>query len=415
VGPDEIVSDGPLAPGLKIISVKTSEEAIAALQNAQPGDEINFDDGVYLFNDNLTLGSPGTSQQPVFVRAKNSLKAQLKFCNIEGFMVSHNAYWIFENLDIEGVCHLDSDSSNEHAFHITGNSDHVIIRNNHITNFKSHLLVNGSVPAGATTGLTPTVPADLWILNNQWRDMVPIGGGVPHNALDIEGGSRALIRGNSFVDLVSTQMSLGPAISIYIRMSAQDFIVEKNFILCRKHIDLIGDRRGIESGDSDNNACNGDCANLRGLYRNNIVMNCDGSGNSGGLNLNNEKAARYLHNTLFANQYDYRTNTEGTDFTFISNILYNNWNPSGIVPTVLQDNVDLTAGTASQLWSTAANGDFSLKDGGAIQKKATQLSDAQYDICGHSRSATTDIGAIDYGHPRASDCVNFIKSWFDSL
>jgi hypothetical protein len=413
LGTDYNPSEGPVASHLRVIAVNSAEEALQALKNAQAGDEITFEDGVYLFNQNLELGGAGTAANPIFVRARNPLKAKLNFCNTEGFRVTRHPYWIFENLDIEGVCHGQSDGSNEHAFHISGNSDHVVLRGNRVTNFKSHVKMNGGILEGMSTY---TWPSDLWIIKNIWRDLVPVGGAaIPHNALNIDGGNRHVIRGNSFVDLVSSVPDERPASAIYLKMTVRDFVVEQNFVLCQKHVDLYGDRRGIYSGDvyGASPYCDGDCANLRGVYRNNIVMNCNGMGNSSGLNLNNEKASRFLHNTLFANKYDFRGDVPGTDFTFIGNILYNGW-PS-IVPTIMKDNVDLTAQTAAQLWSNPAAADFSLRDANSIRSKVTKLPDAGYDFCGHVRADVTDIGAIDYAHPRASECVSFIRTLYNSL
>ncbi len=62
--------------------------------------------------------------------------------HIENFKVS-GKFWVFENLEVQGACTSDSDC--EHAFHIVGDADDLIFRNNEIVNFASHVKLNGDV------------------------------------------------------------------------------------------------------------------------------------------------------------------------------------------------------------------------------------------------------------------------------
>jgi hypothetical protein len=118
------------------------------------------------------LETPGTAEQRIFVRARHPLAAHLRLCQSDGFQLWNAAYWVFEDLWLEGVCHGDTDEANAHAFHIMYRSSNVILRRNKVVSFKSHVKLN----AGRTDSGSPWEwPDDAWFIGNTWQDE-PIGG-----------------------------------------------------------------------------------------------------------------------------------------------------------------------------------------------------------------------------------------------
>ena len=316
---------------------------------------------------------------------------------------------------MEGVCHADSDESNAHAFHIMYRSSNVILRRNRVVNFKSHVKLN----AGQTDSKSPWEwPDDAWFIDNTFQDTQPVGGLVPHNALNIDGGDRHVIRRNAFVDLVTSIPDQRHASGIYVKMTSRDFLVEQNLVACTRHLDFKGDRRGIYSGDElgPNQYCDGDCANRRGLYRNNIVLGCKGTGNSTGIDIGNEQDAVYAHNTLYDVKSNFMHDYPGTTATIVSNILYAPFVfQNGVEPAVMNDNLQQGASGSAALWKDAAAGDFTLVDGSSVKSQVSRRADVPHDFCGHARAAQTDLGAVEYGHPQAAECVQSIKDWFERL
>jgi hypothetical protein len=201
-------------------------------------------------------------------------------------------------------------------------------------------------------------------------------------------------------------------------MAARDFVVEQNLVVCEKHVNDNNTRRGIFSGDAGatSSFCDGDCSNVGGLYRNNIVMACNGNGNSGGLFLGNEIETTYTHHTVhnvkrnFLNDYD-----DSIDVSVFASFLARDF--------VLAGDEVLTADAANIRQDAAAQVVFVNADTGNFARTALTLTDATVprrddtprDFCGHERGAITDIGAIDYSHVDADECVATIQALYDEL
>jgi hypothetical protein len=406
---DYAPSDGPKATGAKVVPVATAAALLDAIGKANPGDAITLAPGTYRLNANVPVNRPGTSAQRIFVRAQQPLGATIELCSTEGFQVSA-ADWIFEDLVIKGVCPGPDD--NEHAFHITGAAHETILRYNKVVDFKSHVKLNLD---NTTSRIWPN---DTWYIGNVWMDTAAQPGAKPFNALNIDGGRRHIVRGNRFVDLVSVEDRRASA--IYPKITTRDMIVEQNLIICQKRVTGGGDRAGISTGEAWNPSpyCDTDCANVGNVYRNNIVIGCNGPGNSFGIGVGYEKSTVYLHNTEHAvkrNYFNGNANSSGADVVFVGNILYEDWLFDGPGRPTQMATVIAKAAGAAAMFVDAAHGDFTLKDGSAIRGKLARDSRAPHDFCGHCRADTTDIGAIDYSDPRATQCLAAVKSMYDGL
>jgi hypothetical protein len=133
-----------LTPGLvhaAPVNVATAAEFIAAIQKAKAGDEILLADGTYAIKQNLSCTADGAEGSPIVVRAANPLGATILFDAVEGFKVSGKR-WRFEGLLIRGVC--ASDSTCEHAFHVTGDADDFAMVGCTVRDFNAQLKVNAS-------------------------------------------------------------------------------------------------------------------------------------------------------------------------------------------------------------------------------------------------------------------------------
>jgi hypothetical protein len=129
------------APVGREVLITTSEQLIAALAEALPGDAITLTPGVYRYDGHaLNVERPGRAQAPIVVRAPARGTVTLQFNMLEGFRVAA-PYWIFENLTIRGVC--EPQAGCEHAFHVVGAAHHVTIRGNEIAEFNAHIKING--------------------------------------------------------------------------------------------------------------------------------------------------------------------------------------------------------------------------------------------------------------------------------
>ncbi|MGE3681842.1 MAG: hypothetical protein AB7G93_08960 [Bdellovibrionales bacterium] len=130
---------------------------------------------------------------------------------------------------------------------------------------------------------------------------------------------------------------------------------------------------------------------MNGTLRNNIIMNC----NDAGIYLNQAKATKIYHNTLYA--------TTGIEVRFTASTadIANN------VTTRIakRDGGTFTSrtnfiGTNTQLQGIFVNprlGDYHLRSGTLIQSKGSNLrTTVPQDMCGQSRDTIPDLGAIEY-------------------
>jgi hypothetical protein len=237
-------------------------------------------------------------------------------------------------------------------------------------------------------------------------------GNKPFNALNIDGGNKHVVRNNRFVDLLSVDDRRASA--VYFKLTTRESIIEQNLIVCRKRLTADRTRAGISSGESGMTGpyCDGDCANVNNVYRNNVIMNCDGLGNSFAIGVVYEKSATYLHNTVHVAKANFWSGDSGSDVVFKSNILYGKWLMNGTSKPTLTDNLEQGM---TKIFTDGDKADFSLADGSAVRSKVMRDPKAPHDFCGHPRLATTDLGAIEYGDARAAECAAKIKTWFDGL
>ena len=159
----------PAAGGAGVVPVATPTQLIAAIDGAAPGDVITLVSGIYDISQNLLCDVPGTASAPIVVRSAAPLGALIRFDAVEGFKVSAR-HWVFEDLDIQGVCADHSDC--EHAFHVFGDADFLALRRSRVRDFNAQIKSNRDP-------LAMVFPDDVVIEGNEFADTAPRQTGNP--------------------------------------------------------------------------------------------------------------------------------------------------------------------------------------------------------------------------------------------
>lgn len=275
-------------PAARPVVVASAESALQAIAEASPGDAIVFLPGTYRFDGAyIDVNRPGTSAQPISVRAEKPGTVVLQFDMVEGFLVSA-PWWSFENLTIRGVC---VDHSNcEHAFHVVGDAAHFVARHNEIVDFNAQFKINGSRGAYPDFGL---------IEGNVIRDASVRRTGNPVTPIDLVAASHWRIRGNRISDFVKGQ-SDRTSYGAFVKGGGTDNRFERNVVVCEDRLrDSPGQRVGLSlgGGGSSRNACRDHrCVTEQdhGVIASNLIASCSDDG----IYLNRAAMSAIVHNTL---------------------------------------------------------------------------------------------------------------------
>jgi hypothetical protein len=374
------------------VEVATPQALASAIAAAQPGTRIVLLPGLYPVAGNLNCVASGTPAQPIEVVAKNALAATVVFSPagagavVEGFRVA-GAHWHFSGLDIQGSCaqHVDC----EHAFHLAGDADGTVIRNNRLRDFNAQIKSNGS------NGLFPD---DVLVEGNEFFDSAPRATDNPVTKVDVVGGRRWRVRGNTLRDFAKGG---GDTVSYgaFLKGGSREGVFERNLVVCsRDHAG--GVRIGLSLGGGgtapasvcEQSSC--DPEHIDGILRNNLILNCSDVG----VYVNRGANTRIFLNTLYA--------TSGIDLRFptSSGEVRNNLvggqvrNRDGATG-VFANNLSQIANATFQLWFEAPqSADFRLRDGTSLvgQGVAT-VPPTLDDFCGNARvDGAPDLGALEY-------------------
>ena len=214
----------PAALGAGVVPVATPAELVAAIDGASPGDVITLAPGTYDISQNVNCDVAGTAAAPIVVRASTHLGSLIRFDALEGFKVSAR-HWVFEDLDIQGVCAVDSDC--EHAFHVFGDADFLRLRRNRVRDFNAQVKSNISSPGSGI------FPDDVVIEGNEFADTAARQTANPVTKLDVVGGRRWVVRANYIHDFEKAQ---GDFISYaaFLKGNSRDGLFERNLVICER-------------------------------------------------------------------------------------------------------------------------------------------------------------------------------------
>jgi parallel beta-helix repeat protein len=376
---------------LPVSSVHSTSALNSRIQNAAPGDVITIAPGTYLVTHTIGVSRRGSSDHPITVRAEVPGTVLLESRIAELFKVV-GSNWTFENLDISGVCADDTEC--EHAFHIAGNADHIILRNNRIFDFNAHIKANGE---------GGHFPNDVVIEGNALFATHYRATESPVAFIDVVGGQRWIVRHNFFAD-IGKNVNHPPKITddwgyaIFLKGNSSHGLIENNIVDCAASLPPApAPTRGISLGGSstDPNLCEGSCAAAEhrdGIVRNNLVLNCPADA---GIYLYRATGTRVLNNTLY-NTTGILATASATSATIADNLLSGSIAAKdGATIEVAQNQVaDPTA--LDRLFVNPQLGDVSLRAGAAVASGAAR-SDVPDDLCDAARGGTGgSVGAVDY-------------------
>ncbi len=379
-----------LAAQAQIVPVSDATSLRNAINAAAPGQEIVLAGGIYHVVGNLLCDTAASAAMPITVRAATPRSVLIRFDAVEGFKVSE-PHWRFEGLDIEGVCAVDSDC--EHAFHIFGAADFIVVRDNVVRDFNAQIKSNGDF-----VGPAFVFPDDALIERNRFYDTRARNTGNPVTKLDVVGGRRWVVRANTFYDF---EKGGGNFISYaaFLKGNSRDGLFERNLVICERQFGG-GVRLGLSfggGGTGPNSICEtGICTpeHQNGIMRNNVIVNCP---SDVGIYLNAASNSRLQHNTLY--------NTTGIDVRYATSSadLRNNLlsgqirNRDGGSHVSAGDLSQVALASFAAWFQNPAIADFRLLDGGAIVNLGVAAPLVADDFCGNLRNdGQADIGAVEF-------------------
>ncbi len=282
----------------KEIYVTDETALLKALKNAPPGSDIVLASGKYQIKErSIALGNHGIKEQPIRLRAEAVGSVVLELNSYEGFYIN-KAFWIFEDLIFKGMC--ATDSACEHAMHIVGDADNLIIQNNEFINFNSHIKSNGWVNHRTRTKAFPdsvTVNHNTFI--NEWRRDT----GSAITPLDIIGGNDWLIKQNFIADF---SKAAGNQISYaaFLKGGGENGVFEDNLVSCEwkvPHQSPNDVRVGLSfgGGGTGKQYCQTeecDVEHYNGKMLKNTIVNCP---NDVGIYLNKALDSLLVENVVF--------------------------------------------------------------------------------------------------------------------
>lgn len=365
---------------------------LTAVEHASPGDVILLAPGTYKIRlKYVDISRPGTATAPIYLRADKLGEVRLKMDSLEGLYVNA-PYWVFENLDIQGVCQNHGDC--EHAFHVVGEGAATVIRNNRLYDFNAMIKVNGLNINGQRF-----FPDHGLVENNSFYNTAVRNTGAPVTPIDIVAADGWVVRGNLIADFVKGR---GDNISYagFMKGASSDGVFEENLVICEMNLPVSNDvRLGLSFGGGGTNqsSCrDGSCIaeHSHGIIRNNIIMHCS---KDVGIYLNKARDTRIINNTLY--------NTLGIDVRFkqssahiANNILTGRIKARDGGVFEAKANLVVRGRDKFRDWFAFPDqADYSLRHGDSILGKGIIASDAGDDFCGHKRQpGPVDLGAIQY-------------------
>jgi parallel beta-helix repeat protein len=279
------------------ITITSASGIPQALSKARSGQIIELAPGTYAMPISLHIHNAGEATRPIVMRAKVPGSVIIESTATEGFHL-HAPYWVFENLVIRGTCKEHSNC--EHAFHIVGKAQNIVIRNNRIEDFNAHIKVNG---------LGDIFPDNGLVQFNTLSNTRPRMTANPVTPIDIVAADNWRLADNiisNFVKADGNKISFGA----FMKGSGNHGLIERNLVICTtENISQPGNRVGLSlgGGGTDKNACRDKrCITefSQGAIVDNIIAHC----NDFGIYINRASQSRVSANTL--------ANTYGIDVRF---------------------------------------------------------------------------------------------------
>ncbi len=376
---------------LRQVAVATAAELLQAIKEALPGDVIALAPGTYRIDRrSIEVNRAGTAAQPIQVRAAQLGQAQLELNSLEGFLVNA-PFWVFEHLDIKGVCR--DHGACEHAFHMVGQGRGFVLRNSRIHEFNAMIKANGLDAADGTR----VYPDGALIEGNSFFNASVRNTSSSVVPIDVVAADDWIIRENLIADYGKGR---GDQISTaaFIKGNATGGVFENNLVV-GEYSHSGGVRLGLSFGGGGTSRAasrhqDNAIEHTDGIVRNNVVMYTSDVG----LYLNKSRNTQVLNNLLFQ--------TLGMDVRFSGStaVVKNNLLSGGIRErdggaALLENNLILDGGFLSQdfadIYENPWAGNFRVLDGKALAGKGLPNAHIRYDFCNEPRKDAPDLGAFE--------------------
>lgn len=377
--------------------IHSNQELLSTLKKVQAGETLLLMPGTYLFSGrNIPITRAGTNFAPITLKSSQLGLVKIEFNMLDGFLINA-PFWTFENLDIRGVCNIDSRC--EHAFHIVGKGKSFILKNSIIHDFNAPIKVNGE-------STQTYYPDNGRIEKNTFYNSKVRNTKNPVNTLNIDSVNNWVVSGNLIADFA---MAKGGRISygVYMKGNGKNGIFENNLIICERNLPADhGTRIGLSlgGGGTEDQYCRHKSCNTEftgGIIRNNIILNCS---HDVGIYLNRASHTQIYNNLLF--------NTLGIDVRFgTSTATISNNIISGrikardngsyaaknnvIDPNCLSPSRDLSSCSFASWYWDISTADLRLSGRNNLQDSIS-IEGLNHDFCHHQRTSSTDIGPIQY-------------------
>lgn len=309
-----------LAEAKNIIKVEDELSLVVAISNAVAGDFILVSPGIYTIKQrNIRTKWGGTKKNPIVLAASRLGDVEIKFDSLEGLLITE-PYWIVKNLSFEGICLYDG--SCEHAIHLYGDADHIVIENNIFRNFNAPLKSNGNYSTEKAS-----FPDFITISNNDFYNDRLRKTDLPTVAMDVVGGNGWLIKNNFIADYArKLKGRISEVYMAFIKGAGQGSRFEGNVINCAwrvPHQSSLDIRVGFSLGNggtAERFCQDGRCEyeHLDGQIKRNLILNCR---NDVGIYLNKASSTKISENVLL-NTYGIDARFPQTSASINQNILH---------------------------------------------------------------------------------------------
>lgn len=382
--PERVIQSLPSAAP---IEVSNEKELVDAVRTAQAGAHILLMPGVYRLS-GLDARASGTPDQPIFLRAARLGDATITSPSTAAIDLS-GAYWVIENLVLEGVCSLDDYC--EHGVHVYGGARSAIIRNTVMRNFNAPIKVNLSRKRDRT-------PDYGLIEGNRFSNDRPRNTTHPVTLIDIVGADGWRVTSNFIADFAKNG-SDHTSYAAFIKGASRGGVFERNLVMCEwKHKGGVRLGLSLGGGGTADYACrDGKCAfeSDGAVIRNNVILNCP---NDVGIYLN-KAANAVVHNNLVAGTVGLDARYAETDAYIFNNIIDGRVRERDGGTTQLENNLvsgwraALLQPVSRGIFANPPKGDFSVMDADAIAGKGRTLPSGLSDFCGQEHNGSKpDIG-----------------------
>lgn len=275
-------------PGGPVRLVGSAEALRLAIQQANPGDIVELLPGRYLLERPIAVDRPGSAAAPIVLRAPALGSVVIESATAEALKV-YAPFWIFENLEMRGICKDDTDC--DHAFHVVAGARSAVFRNLLLADFNAHFKVNAEGGAVPDAGLIQHVTL---------IDTRPRQTPVPVTPIDVDAASGWRFSDNFIADFAKAG---GDRISYggYAKAAGSHNLFERNVVLCEWHLKALGGQTiGLSlGGGGSGQAIRRDRGRsgyeqTESIIRNNLIVACSDAG----IYINRAPSSTVVHNTL---------------------------------------------------------------------------------------------------------------------